>query len=224
VVSPGILQKVYGAKDDRAVRRGVFATAIALFLFAWIPPLLGMAARALHPGLANHELALPTVLVRDLPPLLGALGLAAVVSAEISSADAVLFMLSTSLSQDLYRRFIRPAASEQQVLRTARGAAVAAGAAGVLIASLAPTVVGVLSVFYSILTVSLFVPVVAGLYVRRAGTHEAAAAIGTGCVTLLAAQIATGGKGVFALPPAFLGLAAAGLAFGLVLRLRSLRA
>jgi Na+/proline symporter len=35
------------------------------------------------------------------PPLIGAVGLAAVFSAEISAADAVLLMLTTSLSRDL---------------------------------------------------------------------------------------------------------------------------
>ena len=50
----------------------------------------------------------------------GALGLAAVFSAEVSAADAVLFMLATSLSQDLYKRFVNPAATDRQVLTVAR--------------------------------------------------------------------------------------------------------
>ena len=50
-------------------------------------------------------------------------GLAAVFSAEVSAADAVLFMLSTSLTQALYKRFVNPAASDRQVLTIARGAA-----------------------------------------------------------------------------------------------------
>ena len=76
-----------------------------------------MVARVLHPGLASADLALPTVLARDLSPAVGALGLAAVFAAEVSSADAVLFMLATSLSQDLYRRFLRPGATDAQLLR-----------------------------------------------------------------------------------------------------------
>src|SRR5438552_1972602 len=95
---------------------------------ACVPPLIGMAARALHPGLPSDELALPTVLTLDLPPLLGSLGLAAVVSAEASSADAILFMLSTSLSQDLYRGLLRPKATDAEILRVARVTAVVAGA------------------------------------------------------------------------------------------------
>ncbi|PYQ17682.1 MAG: sodium:solute symporter, partial [Acidobacteria bacterium] len=131
VVSPGLLQKIYGARDDRTVRVGVAAQAAVLLVFAFMPPALGIVARALHPGLPTHELALPTVLMRDLSPLVGTLGLAAVVSAEVSTADAILFMLATSLSQDLYRRFHRPDASDAQVLRVARLAAQAEGMLGV---------------------------------------------------------------------------------------------
>ena len=110
IVSPGLLQKVYGARDDRTVRLGVgLQRGGCCSLFAFVPALLGMIARALHPDLPHHELALPTLLLRDLPPILGALGLAAVFSTEVNTADAILFMLSTSLSQDLYSGYVNPA-------------------------------------------------------------------------------------------------------------------
>ncbi|HEY8549060.1 MAG TPA: sodium:solute symporter family protein, partial [Vicinamibacterales bacterium] len=148
-VSPGLLQKVYGARDDRAVRIGVLANAAVLFLFAFLPPLLGMISRALHPGLENRELALPLLLMENVPPLVGSLGLAALFAAEVSTADAILFMLSTSLSRDLYARFVNPGASDAQVLRVARLAAVAGGTFGVAIAVVAPTVSDALSFFYT---------------------------------------------------------------------------
>ena len=134
VVSPGLLQKVYGARDDRAVRLGVGGNALLLLLFAMVPAVLGVIARALHPDLPRHEMALPMLLLHDLPPIVGALGLAAVFSTEVNTADAILFMLSTSLSQDLYRRFLKPDATDAQVLKVARGAAVAGGVLGVLLA------------------------------------------------------------------------------------------
>lgn len=65
--------------------------------------------------------------METLPPLVGALGLATLFSAEVNSSDAILFILSTSLSQDLYRRFVRPAASDADLLRVARWAAIAGG-------------------------------------------------------------------------------------------------
>jgi SSS family solute:Na+ symporter len=215
IVSPGLLQKVYGARDDRAVRLGVMANALALLAFAFVPPLFGIAARALHPGLPNPELALPTVLMRDLPPLVGSLGLAAIFSAEVSSADAILFMLSTSLSQDLYRRFVSPGASDRRVLRVARLAAGAGGALGVAIAIVAPSVIGALSIFYTLLSVSLFVPVLAGLYLRRLGTPEAMAAIACGVTAMLATQLGTAAGRLGPLSPVVVGLVAAAVGCGL---------
>jgi SSS family solute:Na+ symporter len=206
IVSPGLLQKIYGARDDRTVRIGVGANALVLLLFAFVPACLGIVARALHPELAHPEMALPTILMKDLPPLLGGLGLAAVFSAEISSADAILFMLSTSLSRDLYRGFVNPGASDSQVLSVARWAAVAGGGLGVLLAVVSPSVIGALSIFYTLLSVCLFVPVLAGLYLRRVGTPEAFAAILSGIALMLAAQLATEGKGYGALSPALIGI------------------
>ena len=194
---------------------------MVLLAFAVIPPILGMTARALHPGLPNHELALPTLFMLDLPLLLGALGLAAVVSAEISSADAILFMLSTSLSRDLYRGFVNPDATDGQTLRVARLAAVAGGTAGVALAIVAPTVIDALKFFYIVLSVSLFVPVIAGLYVRRVGTPEALAAIAAGVVSLLTIQLVTEGHGWAGMTPALLALLAALTACGTVAIVRT---
>ncbi|MDT8437064.1 MAG: sodium:solute symporter family protein [Gemmatimonadota bacterium] len=222
IVSPGLLQKVYGARSAAAVRAGGLACAAALLLFAFLPPLLGMTARVVAPELANPELALPTILLDGLPLALGMLALAAVFSAEISSADAILFMLSTSLSEDLWRRFVRPGASDREVLRTARLAALGGGALGVGLALALPSVIGALAIFYTLLSVSLFVPLVAGLYGRRAGAAEALAAMGGGIAAVVAARWA-GLPGTGLTSPYTLGLAASAAAFGAALAVRRAR-
>ena len=221
VVSPGLLQKVYGARDDSAVRIGVGMNAAVLLVFAAVPPLLGMIARATFPELVDHDLALPTLLMESLPPLVGALGLAALFSAEVSSSDAILFMLSTSLSQDLYRRFVRPAASDGEILRVARWTAVCGGALGTGLAIVSESIVGALSFFYTLLTVSLFVPIIAGLYMRRVGSPEALTSIMGGVTLATVVQIATGGQGLGGLTPAMWGLCAAALGAAVVSVLRT---
>lgn len=185
IVSPGLLQKAYGAKDARAVRVGIGAQAGAQMLFAFIPVFFGVAARASGMQIDSQNAVLPAVLAGALPPFVGALGLAAVFSAEVSTCDAILFMLSTSLSKDLYKRFVNPAADDRQVLLVARLAAVAGGAGGVLLAIQLETIVGALSIFYSLLGVTFFVPVIGGLFVRRAGAAEALASMAAGIATLL---------------------------------------
>src|SRR6185436_15884139 len=191
IVSPGLLQKIYGARDDRAVRLGVGMNALGLLLYAAVPPMLGIVARAHFPDLPQHELALPMVLMHGVPPLVGSLGLAAVFSAEISAADA-------------------------RVLAVTRGAAVVCGGIAIALAIVSPTIIGVIGVFYGLLGVSLFVPILAGLYVGRAGTPEALASIAAGVATMAALQLATGGRGVAGMTPALAGLTAAAIGFVVV--------
>jgi SSS family solute:Na+ symporter len=147
----------------------------------------------------------------------GALGLAAIFSAEVSAADALLFMLATSFSQDVYKRFVNPSATDRQLLTAARLASAAGAVLAVVVAlSVAKGVVEALAIFYTLLGVSLFVPVIAGLYLRRAGAFDALAAIGGGVVAVVAAQLWNGGAAIGGLTPAMWGLAAAAAAFAIV--------
>ncbi len=223
IISPGLLQKTYGARDDRTVRLGVGLNAAVLLVFASMPPLLGMIARSVEPALDNPELALPTLLMDVLPPAVGALGLAALFSAEVSSSDAILFMLATSLSQDLYRRYVDPDASDRQLLTVARRAAVTGGILGTALAIFAASMASVLQLFYTLLTVSLFVPVLGGLYTRRVGPREAMGAIAGGVGSFVAVQVLATGERVLGMTPAMIGLLGAlvGCGLGMVRRPRA---
>jgi SSS family solute:Na+ symporter len=219
ISSPGLLQKTFGASGERSVRIGVGANAVVLLVFAFVPALLGMAARAHHPGIPQ-ELALPTLLAHDLPVGFGSLMLAAIFSAEVSTADAVLFMLSTSLSQDLYRRFVNPAATDRDVLRVARWAAVAGGGLGILIALVTPTIVGALSIFYAVLGATLFVPIIVSVHARLPMRREVGVSIVAGAGAVLAAQLLFGQRSGTIWTPAVIGLATSVTAFALAAAFR----
>jgi len=213
IVSPGLIQKTYGAESARTVRFGVGANAIALLIFAFLPVFLGLTARVLFPGIESRDLVLPTLLLHGLPVWLGALALAAVFSAEMGACEAILFMLSTSLSQDLYKRIVNPAATPAQVLTVARVAAFVGGSAGMLLAVfVVKEIIDALAVFYSIIGATLLVPVVGGLFSKRATTREALASIAFGILTFLAFRFGTAGTGW--LNPNLWGLVASAVGFG----------
>jgi SSS family solute:Na+ symporter len=121
--------------------------------------------------------------------------------------------MATSLSKDLYKRFVHPDADDRRVLLVARLAAVVGGLLGIFLATRLATVVDGLTIFYSLLAVSLFVPVIGGLFTRRPGAPEALASIAAGVVTLLVVRAATAGQGYGLLNPNLLGLAAAAVAY-----------
>jgi SSS family solute:Na+ symporter len=180
---------------------------------------MGMAAKVTMPDVADPNAALPALLTYQVPAWLGALALAAVFSTEVDTCDAILFMLSTSASKDVYKRFVNPAADDRQLLRVGRIAAVVGGAIGVLLAMWLETVIGALTIFYSLLVVTLLVPILGGLYVRRSGELHALAAIVTGVSTLFVVR-----AGWFGTPPwldsTLSGIAAGGAAFFLTMAVR----
>jgi solute:Na+ symporter, SSS family len=219
VISPGLIQKSYGASSVRALRIGISLGAGALMLFAFIPVLLGMTGRVALPAVASPDMVLPTVLQQLLPAWIGALAMAAVFSTEVDTCDAILFMISTSVSKDLFKRHMKPSASDRELLLVARGAAVVAGILGVFLSIYLSTIVVAMTVFYSLLGVSLFVPVVGGLYARRAGSPEALGAIAAGVATLLVVRFGVAGRDQW-LDPTLAGLVAAAAAFIAILLLR----
>ena len=101
--------------------------------------------------------------------------LASIFSAELSATDAILFMLSTSLAVDLYKTFMKPGISQQELLLASRIASVGAGVAGILLAIVLPSIIAAISIFYGLIAVALFVPVMAGLYSKRVLSSAAVA-------------------------------------------------
>ncbi|MDE0106460.1 MAG: sodium:solute symporter family protein [Bryobacterales bacterium] len=212
VVSPGLVQKLFGARDEHAVRVGVGLQAAALLAYAVLPVLLGMAARVHFPELADPDSALVKLFTEVAPLWLGALMLAAILSAEVSSADAVLFMIATSLSRDVLEPLSRGKLSDRERLALARRSALGAGALSILLANWFQSILSALSFFYSLLTLTLFVPLVAGLFWRRPGQSVALAAIAASLGAAGLAMLA-GGAAEGWLPPIPVGILAGAVVY-----------
>lgn len=220
VVSPGLLQKLFGSKDEAGIRAGVGLQGAALLGYAFLPVLLGMTARIHFPDLPEPGLALIRLFDETAPAWLGLLMLAAILSAEISSADAVLFMITTSLVRDVLEPLRGGRVADRTLLSLARRAAVAAGVAGVLLAGYFRSVLKSLTFFYSLLTVTLFVPLVAGLYWKRPGQATALVAIAASLAAAGFSSVAPAAPGasVGAVPAGILAGAAVFAARALVKR------
>ena len=212
-LSPGLLQKGFGAQDARALRRGVALNGITLIGFACLPVLFGLAARAHFPDLPHRDMAMPSLFATAVPPAIGAFALMAVLSAEISTADAVLFMLATSGARDFYKGFLRPSASDLDVLRVARALAVIGGLVGFGLTYVFDTITDALQFFYQLMTLTLAAPILGGLYLPRAGRGGALAAILVGVVTFITIEVMTQGAGYGWAAPHLIGLAASGLTY-----------
>ncbi|MCQ2364814.1 MAG: hypothetical protein MJ051_04610 [Akkermansia sp.] len=96
------IQALYSARDARAAERGAYLGAAIAIPVGLMSTLIGLYARARHPELAATPLlALPCVLMQDLPAWLGGLTLGTIILTLISSAAAQALAIGTMLSRDL---------------------------------------------------------------------------------------------------------------------------
>lgn len=200
-ISPGLIGKIYGAKDKRTVIIGAGLCGLVMLAFAVIPAFFGMAAAAINPGLSSREMALPLVLKECMPFGASALALAAIFSAEVSAADAVLYMITASFTKDLYKTFIKPDISDEKLLSSSRCIAIVAGIIGALMAVHLPNIITALTIFYSLMSVSLTAPLLFGLFSKRPGSSAAFASAATGIITTVVLQFGNAGKGLGPLNP-----------------------
>jgi len=191
VVGPDMYSRLFCARDARTARNSVFWAAALIIPFALAITLIGMGASALFPQIAPEQ-AFPAVINGVLPPVVGAIVLAALLSAVMSSADTCLMTASTILSVDIMGRF-KPSLKQEQIISISRWGIVGLGLLSLLLALMLKGVISALLFAYTIYTSGLILPVIAGFYkdkLRVTPLGALAAIIGGGGVALASKLLA----------------------------------
>ena len=97
---PHVVNRFMAARDDRAIRQGRIIALAWIVLVLGGMTTLGLAGRALFPGLENSEDVLFATADGLLPPVLAGLVIAAVLSAIMSTADSQLLAGAAAASRD----------------------------------------------------------------------------------------------------------------------------
>ncbi len=187
VATPEKLIRLYAMRDMPTIRRGVllaivFATGINLLVF-----LVALASSVLFPVLPTGDLAMPLVARAAVPPILGAVLLAAITAAMMSTVDSLLIVAGSALAHDIYGTFFSSHATAARRSWISRGAVAVVGSAplALLLSGLGEgeLVQFIVLLFTALMAASFFAPVVFGVFWRRATREGAAAAMVGGVAT-----------------------------------------
>lgn len=129
-----LAQRLFAARDERHAVFALLWFSIAHFaLRSWPWIAVGLVSVVVLPELADPETAYPKMMVQFLPPGLLGLMVASLLAAFMSTISTHLNWGASYLVSDLWRRFVRPDASERHLVRAGRVFAVLmAGLAGVM--------------------------------------------------------------------------------------------
>ena len=185
-----VFARVMSAKNAQTAVRGPVIGGILYFLFALIPMFVVMAAVLIMPETTQALLkddpqkVLPTLVMEKMPLFLQIAFFGALLSAIMSTASATLLAPSTTFVENILRN-IKPGMSDAATLKAMRVSVLVFTA---LVLSYAITMQGtpiyeLVSGAYQITLVGAFVPLVFGLYWKRASTQGAILSIVLGVLT-----------------------------------------
>jgi len=219
VATPEKLTRLYAMRDMRTIRRGILLTIILATGINLLVFILSLVAITLFPALPTGDLAMPMIAQSVLPTLVGTLVLAAVTAAMMSTVDSLLIVAGSALSHDIYQTIIDPHANPSTRVWIGRAGVIVVGCVPVL---LLLTGIGrgelvqfIVLLFTALMASSFFVPVVLGVYWRRA-TREGAITAMLGGVTLTFLWKLFGVPTVDPVLPGFLASASLMIAVSLV--------
>jgi SSS family solute:Na+ symporter/sodium/pantothenate symporter len=188
---PASLVRVMACKDTTTLRRSIVLIGV-YNLFIYLPLIvIAICGRALFPALKSADEIIPRLAIettRGIPggSLLGGLILAAPFGAVMATVSTFLVVVASGVVRDIYQRFINPAASDRTLKWVSRGTILAVGVVSV-VASLKPP--AYLQKFIVMggggAAAAFLVPVLMGLYWRRATAAGAFAAMFFGASAVL---------------------------------------
>lgn len=214
-VIPHIVMRVFTARDAHGAR---VSLNLAMVLYSVVVLTAVMVvvpvAKASWPDLTDPDQVFLRVMGEHFPPLVRGLAVAAVLAAVMSTTDALLLACSSAIAHDLLGALGRRL-SERAMGRINAAVVWVVGLVAMVLAYSPPRLI---TVFYSaaigVLSAALFVPVVGGLWWRRANRAGGVASLVVGAAVYLGVQLTPGTPALsailFALPASAAALWACG--------------
>jgi SSS family solute:Na+ symporter len=210
-----VYQRVMSAKNAPTARAGAIIGGASYIMFAFVPmfivacAVIVMGQGALDIAKADYQRLLPTFVLTRMPLAMQILFFGALLSAIKSTSSATLLAPSTSFVENILKH-LRPGMSDRQQLFAMR-CSIVVFAAVVLtyaIAMKGTSIYELVSSAYQVTLVGAFIPLVMGLYWRRATTQGAIVSLAAGIGTWIAFFPQLSGLGA-AFPGQLAGLIAA---------------
>lgn len=182
-----VFQRVMSAKSEKAAVRGPIIGGTCYIIFAFVPMFLVLSALIIMPEQAQQLIAddpqkvLPTLVMEHMPFAMQVLFFGALLSALMSTASATLLAPSVTFIENIWHQFV-PRADDKTELRNMRISVLVFGicVCTYSVALEGTSIYDLVSGAYQVPLVGAFVPLVFGLYWKRATTQGALFSIGAG--------------------------------------------
>lgn len=164
-----VFQRVMSARDADTSVKACLLSAVMYLSVALIPLYIALCARFLYPGSwSDGQMMIPDMVMRHMSLPVQVLFLGALLSAILSTTSSAIMAPATVMGENIYR-FFRPATTDRELLKVIRLSIIVIAFVAVMMASGRESIFELVAESSAFSLVTLFIPLSAGLYWKKAG-------------------------------------------------------
>ncbi len=185
IPSQDIYQRVMSAKSEKVAQYSLYLASFFYLSFGLFPLFVALGAKILYPELYldNPQMLLPEMVLQHGGMALQIIFFGALLSAIMSTTSSGLLAPSAILSENIIKPLFKNKLSQSRLLWILRTNVVLIAIIAILLANWKANIYELVAESSMLLLVSLFVPLTAGLYWKRATTFGALCAIFSGMIS-----------------------------------------
>jgi sodium/proline symporter len=129
------------ARDDAELKKARIMSVVVLLVFLVGAVTVGVAGRALYPGLDDPETIFPVISSNLFPPIISGMLLVVVLSAIMSTVDSLLLLASSAIVRDTYQKIMGSNESDERLATIGKVLTVIIGIIAVVLGVQEPRVI-----------------------------------------------------------------------------------
>ena len=182
---PHLFTKFFAMKDHKTMFKAILLGTAGMFFSATLIEWAGVNGIASIQNIEKADQIIPMILQRGLNPFLASIFIAGIVAAGMSTIDGILVTTTGAVTRDIYQKIINKDATDENVMKLSKVVTVIIGIIVICFGVFQPGSIFEINLFAFSGMAIFVVPILFGIYWKKATAKGAVAAVIAGIISLL---------------------------------------
>ena len=182
---PHLFTKFFAMKDHKTMFKAILLGTAGMFFSATLIEWAGVNGIASIQNIEKADQIIPMILQRGLNPFLASIFIAGIVAAGMSTIDGILVTTTGAVTRDIYQKIINKNATDEAVMSLSKVVTVIIGIVVICFGVFQPGSIFEINLFAFSGMAIFVVPILFGIYWKKATAKGAIASVIVGIISLL---------------------------------------
>ena len=182
---PHLFTKFFAMKDHKTMFKAILLGTAGMFFSATLIEWAGVNGIASIQNIEKADQIIPMIVQRGMNPFLASIFIAGIVAAGMSTIDGILVTTTGAVTRDIYQKIINKDATDENVMKLSKVVTVIIGIIVICFGVFQPGSIFEINLFAFSGMAIFVVPILFGIYWKKATAKGAIASVIVGIISLL---------------------------------------